>query len=464
MNALTPIAVTLEQLATGRVSCSTLVNGCLDAIADPRGEGKRAFLRVAADAARQTAAEFDAGGYKRGPLAGLPISIKDLLDVAGERTLAGSVVLANSEPKARDAVVVERLKRSGAVIVGRTNMTEFAFSALGLNPHYGTPRNPYDRATGRIPGGSSSGAAVSVTDGMAYAAIGSDTGGSVRIPAALCGLVGFKPTARRVPTEGAYPLSSTLDSLGPLAPTVECCALMDAVLADEELPRGGEHELAGLRLGVLQGYVIERLEKPVADAFDAALSLLSSLGAKVTEVRFASLDRIPAANQGGGFVAAEAYAWHRSLMEDHSAEYDPRVLTRILRGARQSAADYIDLLQTRRQCILEASSSFEGYDAVLLPTLACTAPALAELEASDQAYVEANALILRNPSIINFLDGCALSIPCQLPGEAPVGLMVAGLAGQDRKILSAGAAIEAALASAGRAVHVARISVRSSLR
>ncbi len=454
MKTLTPISVNLEKLASGEVTSLSLVNECLDAIADPLGEGKRAFTRVAPDAVRAAASQADAAvKLKSAPLAGLPISIKDLVDVAGEPTPAGSVALANSAPKIADAPIVQRLRSAGAVIVGRTNMTEFAYSGLGINPHYGTPRNPYDRATGRIPGGSSSGAVVSVTDCMAHAAIGSDTGGSVRIPAALCGVVGFKPTARRVPISGVLPLSPSLDSLGPIAPTVACCALIDAVLAGEAPQPLVTPDLSSLRLAVLQGYVLDSLQPAVAEAFSAAISLLSSRGAKLTDVHFTSLNRIPEANARGGLIAAEAYAWHRHLLEDHSTEYDPRVLTRILRGAQLSAADYIDVLDARRQIIADAASAFAEYDAILLPTLACIAPPIAELVADDQAYLDANATILRNPSIINFLDGCALSVPCHLPGESPVGLMIAGLAGQDKTVLSLGAVIESALAAAGRAVH-----------
>jgi aspartyl-tRNA(Asn)/glutamyl-tRNA(Gln) amidotransferase subunit A len=449
---LLPIAGTLDRLAAGEASIGRLVSACLAAISDPSGEGSRAFTRVDAESALAHASTF--GRQRaRGPLAGLPISIKDIFDVAGEVTAAGSVVLAYGPPSNRDATVVKRLRDAGAVVIGRTNMTEFAYSGLGLNPHYGTPRNPYDRAGGRIPGGSSSGAAVSVADGMAYAAIGSDTGGSVRVPAALCGLTGFKPTARRVPCDGVLPLSNSLDSIGPIAPTVACCALIDAVLAGEAYTQLAIPALSGLRFGVLQGYVLDGLEEPVAAAFASALSLLSSLGATVVDVHFDGLDSIASCNQKGGFAAAEAYAWHRPLIERDSPGYDPRVLSRILRGKEMTAADYIDLLEARRRIITEASAAFRGFDALLLPTVPRIAPLIAELEASDDAYFSANAAMLRNPSVFNFLNGCALSIPCHMPGEAPVGLMIAALSMQDHTLLGVGAAIESALRSAGRAVH-----------
>jgi aspartyl-tRNA(Asn)/glutamyl-tRNA(Gln) amidotransferase subunit A len=445
------ISSTLDRLDAGELTSSSLVNACLEAIVDPGGEGSRAFVGLTAGATAK-AAMHDRNRPK-GKLAGLPLSIKDLFDVAGEVTTAGSRVLAGNPPAKRDATVVHRLHDAGAIVIGRTNMTEFAYSGLGLNPHYGTPRNPFDRSSGLIPGGSSSGAAVSVSDGMAHAAIGSDTGGSVRIPAALCGLTGFKPTARRVPLDGVLPLSPSLDSIGPIAPTVACCARIDAVLAGEEVQAQSPPKLSRLRLGVLQGYVLEGLEDHVAGAFSAAISLLSSLGAQVDDVRFAGLDRIALYNQKGGISAAEAYAWHRQALERDSSRYDPRVLSRLLRGREMTAADYLDLLKARRETIAEAAIAFRGFDAIILPTVPRTAPPIASVETSDGAYFDANAAMLRNPSIFNFVDGCALSVPCHLPGEAPVGLMIAGLSMQDRTVLGVGAAIEVALKLAGCAVH-----------
>ena len=420
----------------------------LSAIADPAGEGARAFTRVYSESARATVDAIDQlrGHGTVGPLQGVPISVKDLFDVAGEPTPAGSFVLADAPPAAVDSTVVARLREAGAVLVGRTNMTEFAFSGLGINPHYGTPRNPFDRATGRIPGGSTSGGVVSVSDGMAVAAIGSDTGGSVRIPAALCGLTGFKPTARRVSMTGVLPLSPSLDSVGPIARTVECCAIVDAILAGD-VPRPLERmQLSDLRIGLLQGYVLEDLEAPVARAFERALSALSAAGAKMVDFEFAPLRQLPGWNQKGGFAAPESYAWHRALIEEHGDRYDPRVKPRIMRGKEMLAADYIDLQRHRREIIADAERAFAAFDVLVLPTVSRIAPKITDLEASEAAYFEANTAILRNPSIFNFLDGCALSIPCHLPGEPPVGLMVAALGGHDSTVLRAGLAIETALA------------------
>jgi aspartyl-tRNA(Asn)/glutamyl-tRNA(Gln) amidotransferase subunit A len=427
-------------------SCRTALEASLACIADESGEGKRAFTRVYAASAREQADAADAlyrcGSDAAGPLAGVTVSVKDLFDVAGDITTAGSRVLANAAPATADAEIVSRLKRAGAVIVGRTNMTEFAYSGVGLNPHYGTPKNPYDRASALIPGGSSAGAVVSVSDGMAAVAIGTDTGGSLRIPAALCGLVGFKPTARRVPMDGVLPLAPSLDSVGPIGRTVDCCARVDAVLAGEEYEPLPHVELSSLRLGVLQGYVLDAMDDATVDAFDRTLTALSAAGARVVPVEFAALARIPASNQT---AATEAYAWHRTLLEASGHLYDPHVSARILHGAGVLAADYLDLMRARREIIREAERAFDGFDAILLPTTPRVAPPIASLEQSDDVYFDVNGAMLRNTSIFNFLDGCGLSIPCQRVGDAPVGLMIAGLGGWDARILRVGAAIEALL-------------------
>jgi aspartyl-tRNA(Asn)/glutamyl-tRNA(Gln) amidotransferase subunit A len=426
-------------------SCRAVLEDCLARIGDVNGEGSRAFTRVYASTAREQADAADVvyrNGAVAAPLAGVPVSIKDLFDVAGNATTAGSRVLVNAAPAAADAVIVSRLKQAGAVIVGRTNMTEFAYSGVGLNPHYGTPKNPYQRASALIPGGSSSGAAVSVADGMAAIAIGTDTGGSVRIPAALCGLVGFKPTARRVPMDGVLPLAPSLDSIGPIGLTVDCCARVDAVLAGEVYERMERFEVSSLRLGVLQGYVLDALDTATGEAFDRALNELSRAGAKLEPVEFSALARIPASNQT---AATEAYAWHRTLLEGSSHLYDPHVSARILHGAGVLAADYLDLMRARREIIREAEQAFDGFDAILLPTTPRVAPPIASLEQSDAVYFEVNGAMLRNTSVFNFLDGCGLSVPCHREGEAPVGLLIAGLGGWDDRILRMGAAIEAAL-------------------
>jgi aspartyl-tRNA(Asn)/glutamyl-tRNA(Gln) amidotransferase subunit A len=434
-------------LNEGRATSAKLTDAALAHIADPAGEGMRVFTRVYSGQARAAAQASDllrSAGLARSAIDGLPISIKDLFDVAGETTMAGSLVREGAPAATEHAVIVKRLLAAGAVIVGRTNMTEFAYSGVGINPHYGTPRNPWDRATGRIPGGSSSGAAVSVTDSMAVAAIGTDTGGSVRIPAAFCGLTGFKPTAHRVPLTGALPLSTRLDSIGPIAASVACCAQLDAILAGDDAPLPSAARLRGMRLAVPATVVLDGLDSTVAAAFDAALSRLSAAGALVEQIAVPEFADLAAINATGGLSGAEAWAWHKDLIERASDAYDPRVLSRIRRGKTMSAADLLELLQARVRWIASVEQRIAGYDALLMPTVPLVAPALAELS-EDDAYYRINALILRNPTLINFLDGCALSLPCHASGSAPVGLTLAAAGGRDRAILSLGMAVEACL-------------------
>jgi aspartyl-tRNA(Asn)/glutamyl-tRNA(Gln) amidotransferase subunit A len=448
MTALPTLEQARERLARGETTATQLAEQALARAA--QGEGPRVFIRVFEQTALAEARASDglrAAGLARSPIEGLPISVKDLFDIEGYPTLAGSALLRGAPPATRTAAVVQRLRRAGAVIVGTTNMTEFAYSGLGLNPHHGTPRNPWQREVdgGRIPGGSSSGAAVSVTDGMALAAIGSDTGGSVRIPSALCGLTGFKPTASRVSMAGVLPLSGSLDSIGPLAASVRCCATLDAILSGE--PPGALHAapLAGLRLLAPTNLVLDGMDETVAAAWQRALSRLSAAGVRITEAAVPALDELAAINAQGGLSAAEAWAWHRGHMATRLAEYDPRVGTRILRGKDMGAADYIDLLARRRQWIAQVEAQVAGHDLIAMPTVPVVAPKLAELAHSDEAYFAANGLILRNPSLVNFLDGCAVSLPCHRAGEAPVGLSLAGTRGQDRRLLSVALAVEAEL-------------------
>jgi aspartyl-tRNA(Asn)/glutamyl-tRNA(Gln) amidotransferase subunit A len=438
-----------SDLAALRVSSRELVTDCLARISSVTGEGSRTFLKVYGEQALATADFYDRmrqQGARLSRYAGIPVSVKDLFDIAGDTTLAGSTVLKGAAAANQDATAVERLKAAGFIVIGRTNMTEFAFSGLGINPHYGTPLNPWDRATGRIPGGSSSGAAVSITDAMAYGALGTDTGGSCRIPAALCGIVGFKPTASRVPLTGAYPLSASLDSIGPLANSVACCAVLDGILAGqpyaESQVAGGDLAANDLRLAVLTNYVTDDLDKAVAASFERALRALKEAGARLTEVTLPELGELPEINRNGGLSAAESYAHHKARLAKDGSRYDPRVSVRILRGSKQDAADYIELCNIRTNFRERVAKRIRKFDAVLMPTTPNTAPALSDL-APDEAYLRINALVLRNPSIVNFIDGCAISIPCQEPGAAPVGLSLFGLQNTDRQVLSAAAAVEA---------------------
>lgn len=396
------------------------------------------LARLAADHADALGA---AGAPPASPLAGLPVSIKDLLDVAGETTQAGSVVLHDAAPALRDAPVVARLRAAGAAIIGKTNMTEFAYSGVGLNPHHGTAANPAAIGLPRIPGGSSSGAAVSVAAGICVAGIGSDTGGSIRIPAALCGLVGFKPTARRVPTAGAIPLSSTLDTICALTRSVDDCILLDTIIADVPL-QIPSLPLSGLRLGVPSTLMLDALDDHVATSFAAALSCLSKAGAQIIDVALPELAQYQAF---GYFSAAEAYAWHRTLLARREAGYDPRVAKRIRLGATILAAEYIDLHAARNAWIGHMEKLLVPYDALIMPTVPIVAPLMADLEASEVEFFRNNSLLLRNTAAFNLLDGCAISLPCQAAGTLPVGLMVAGPALADARILAVARAIESCL-------------------
>jgi aspartyl-tRNA(Asn)/glutamyl-tRNA(Gln) amidotransferase subunit A len=440
------VAQLARDLDAGKTSSRELLEQALARIADPQGEGARTFMKVYAESARAEADASDRlrkAGVRRSPVDGLPVSLKDLFDVAGDVTRAGSKVYAARA--ARDATAVARLRAAGAVFVGRTNMVEFAFGGVGLNPHYGTPKNPWDRKTGRVPGGSSSGAAVSVADGMCVMGLGTDTRGSIRGPAALCGVTGFKPTQRRVPLEGAFPLSFTLDSIGPLANSIECCAAYDAVLSGE--PAGlAELPVRGLRLLLPRSSAIEDLDAQVGAAFDAALKRLSAAGAAIVEVPVPAFDRQAEYFKGGGFAGAESYYVHRERL-DRVAEFDPFVGKRVLLGKDLSAADYVALRFLRASYQEEVAALMEPFDALLMPTAPCVAPSIAEAGASDEAYFRWNGRLLRNHGLVNFLDGCAASLPCQAPGAAPVGLMVCGTAGTDRRVLAVSRAIERALSA-----------------
>lgn len=445
MNTLQSLAT---DLAAGRTTSRALVEDAIARIDDAAGEGARVFTRVDRAAARAAAVVADGlrkAGVVPSLLAGLPISVKDLFDVRGEVTTAGSVVLKDAPPASMDAVIVARLRAAGAVILGRTNMTEFAYSGVGLNPHYGTPKSPWDRKTGRIPGGSSAGAGVSVADRMSVASIGTDTGGSVRIPAALNGIVGFKPTARRIPLAGCFPLSASLDSIGPLALSVACCALVDAAMAGAVIAPPEEIPLSGLRFAVAKTIVQDEMDRHVADAFAQALSRLSAAGARIVDIPFAELAEIPKINTKGGIIGAESYAVHRERLASAGDRFDPRVRVRIQRGAQIAAADYIETVRARAALIARANGATAPFDAVLMPTVPEIAPPIADLAASDEIYAKKNVLMLRNPTMANFLDRCALSIPCHRPGEAPVGLTVMGEIGADQRLLAMGRAIETTL-------------------
>lgn len=398
------------------------------------------------DAEAQACAAAVDGSFAAGvplpPLAGLAISVKDLFDVQGHPTTAGSRVLAEAAPASADAPAVARLRAAGAALTGHTNMTEFAFSGVGINPHHGTPVNvatkPLD-AQARIPGGSTSGGAVSVASGAAWAALGSDTGGSIRIPAALHGLVGFKNTARLTPTAGAIPLSTTLDTACAITRSVRDAALLHEVLSAQPVSLVGR-PASELRLGMPKR-LLEGMDATVSEAFARAIAALSRAGARIEEIVLPELDEIAGLNATGGFSAAESWAWHRTLLKNRQADYDPRVALRIRRGETMSAADYIDLQHARKDWISRMTRTLCRYDALLSPTVPVVAPTIESL-ADDEAFFATNALLLRNPSVVNMLDGCALSLPCHATGQLPAGLMVWSHALQDDTVLDVSLAIE----------------------
>jgi aspartyl-tRNA(Asn)/glutamyl-tRNA(Gln) amidotransferase subunit A len=418
------LAALADDLDSGRTSARKLVDECLARIADTSGEGARAFIHVDAEAAIEAAEAMDRLREVKAapsPFAGIPVSIKDLFDIKGQVTRAGSRALDDSPPAETDAPAVARLRRAGFIVIGRTNMTEFAYSGMGINPHYGTPKSAWQRSVGHVPG--------------------TDTGGSCRIPAAYNGIVGYKPTQRRVPLEGAVPLSFTLDSIGPLARTVGCCAVLDAVLANETIAPLRPRPIKGMRLAVPTTVALDELEDTVARTFDRALDALSRLGALIERIEVPEFLDVAPMNARGGFAAAESYAWHRYLIVSKGDVYDPRVSTRILCGESLSAADYVDFLGARKSLIARATVRLAPYDALVLPTTANTPPVIADL-ADDKAFTKANLLSLRNCTLINMIDGCAISIPAHREGEVPVGLMLAASGGADRRIFELAAAME----------------------
>ena len=447
MSDMPTLASLADDLERGRTSARKLVEQCIARIADPAGEGERTFIHVDKEAALDAADAMDhlrKANAAPSRFAGIPVSIKDLFDIKGQVTRAGSRALEDSAAAEADAVVVARLRRAGFVVIGRTNMTEFAYSGIGINPHYGTPKSAWQRNVGHVPGGSSSGAAVSVVDGMAHGALGTDTGGSCRIPAAFNGIVGFKPTQRRIPLDGGVPLSFSLDSFGPLARSAECCATLDAVLADQPVVALRPRPVKGMHLAVPTTVALEGLDDAVARAFERALEMLSRQGASIERIEVPEFLDVAAINAKGGLTAAESFAWHRYLLTSKGDDYDPRVSTRILRGETISAADYIDMLNARRSLIARAEKRIAPYDALILPTTANTPPRIDDL-ADDKAFTTENLRALRNCTLINMIDGCAISLPAHRQGEVPVGLMLAAAGGSDRRILELAAGMESVI-------------------
>jgi aspartyl-tRNA(Asn)/glutamyl-tRNA(Gln) amidotransferase subunit A len=425
------------------VSARERLEAAFARIDDPQGEGARACLTVYRERAKAAADAADArakAGISLGPLDGTIMTIKDLFDVAGEVTRAGSRILAEeAKPASADAPVVRRLRAGGAVIVAKTNMTEFAYSGVGTNPHFGTPGNPADRK--RVPGGSSSGAAVAAADGMCEISIGTDTGGSCRIPGALCGLVGYKPSRQRIPTEGAFPLSYSIDSIGPIARSVEACAKADAVMANDVFTGLEAAPLAGLRIGIVQGFPLENLDETVAKRFPDAVGRLRQAGARISEEKLALLDDMARVNGKGGVQPAEAFSVHRERLSRRADAIDPNVRARLERARNIGAADYIDMVRERARLIEAMDVRLADLDVLAWPTSPIVAPTMQEVATADE-FGRKNAVLLRNTVIVNFFDLCAVSIPMPGAGSLPTGLMLVARNGHDRRLFRIAAAVE----------------------
>lgn len=418
------------------------VASALEGAANPAVQ--HVFTQLYADSAHATAQQRDAqaqAGHSLGVLHGVCITLKDNIDVASETTMAGGVVCAGEAPALHDAPVVQRLREAGAVVLGKTNMSEFAFSGVGINPHHGTPANPADPAHARVPGGSSSGAAVSVALGLAEVGIGTDTGGSIRIPAALCGLVGYKSTQARITCTGVMELSRTLDTVGSITRSVRACLAVDAVLSQQPLPIDAK-ELRGLRFAVPQTLMMDDVDATVSQAFARTLLRISEAGAQVVEIPFTALGDIAALSMPGGFSPIESYAAHHARLMRGALQIDHRVVARMMLGKGISAQDYLELHNRRHAWIAAAEQTLHGFDAMLCPTVPMVAPLTEPLLKDDEAFFKVNRLLLRNPSAINYMDGCAWSLPCHEAGELPVGLMVSSVAGQDAHLARVALALE----------------------
>ncbi|MER8971391.1 MULTISPECIES: amidase [unclassified Mesorhizobium] len=424
----------------------------LEAILSPlaaRVDDERVFVKLYPEAARAAADAADARrkiGVTLGPLDGAIVSIKDLFDVAGEPTTAGSLLLANAAPALRDAIVVQQLRQAGAIILGKTNMTEFAFTAIGVNPHYGTPGNASDAS--RIPGGSSSGAGVSVGEGTSEISIGSDTGGSVRIPASLNGVVGFKPTARRVPLAGAFPLSATLDSIGPLARTVAECAAADAVMSGENLAALLPLPLDGLRIGIARGVLFDDTQEEVATTFDRCLRKIELSGARLVEL---SIDDLLAdlrvATQRASIAAMEGAEIHADwLATGATRPVDPRVSGPLSRAAAIPATVYIRAMRRRTALAAAMDDRLASVDVLALPTTPVTAPTIVSMTSDEALCNRTEGLLLRNTQVANQFDLSAISLP--MPGMTrPAGLMLVARNGHDDHLLRIAAGVEGLLAN-----------------
>lgn len=442
-----------RQLALGRLDAVDLVEETLARIA--ACEDPAVFVETLADRARAEA-KAAAGRLRAGtpasPLDGVPLAWKDLFDCAGRVTTAGSAVLRDAAPAGADAALVAAGQRAGLVTVGTTNMTEFAYSGIGLNPNYGTPRNPHDAGVARAPGGSSSGSGVAVARGLVPAAIGTDTGGSIRIPAAFNGVVGYKSSTGHYPMEGVFPLSWSLDTLGPLAHDVADCMVVDAVLRGQPVPavapvRLADGALSDLDLIVPETVMLDDCQPAVRANFEVTLERLACAGARVRREAVPEFAEILALIAARGHVQlAEALAvhWDRVHGPD-AARMDARVVRRLRQGASMSAVDLVLFARERARLIAQTDARF-GDALILCPTTPHVAMPMAPLEQNQELFFQWNAKTLRNTMIGNFLDWCGVSIPNGSDGDGlPTGLLISARHGRDASLLGAALAMEDAV-------------------
>lgn len=415
-----------------------------------RSRSNNAFIAVTRERARVEAAEADERyrrGKPRSALDGVPIAWKDLIDVAGSRTTAGSRLLADRPATSRDSPCVANTASLGMVTIGKLNLSELAYSGLGLNPHFGTPCNPNDPRTPRAPGGSSSGCGVAVAARLVPCSVGTDTGGSVRIPASFNGVTGYKTSCGRIDKRGVVPLSRTYDTIGPLARSVEDCILLDAALRGVTSARGQPLPLARLSLLVPMNVVMEEAESAVRENFERALEMLSAAGVVIRRERVEVLDHVLAMNaRHGTLTAAEAYQQHRDIVDsDSAAHLDRRVLRRILAGKRMSAADVLEIRAGRRRLIRSLLAGL-GEALIAMPTTPLVAPAIAPLDADDELFHSINQLTLRNTMLGNILDLCGVAMPSGRDAAGmPTSILVSAPGGEDERLLSAALAVEGVL-------------------
>jgi aspartyl-tRNA(Asn)/glutamyl-tRNA(Gln) amidotransferase subunit A len=384
-------------------------------------------------------------GRSLGLLDGIPIAWKNLFDIKGEVTTAGSVVLSSDPPASEDAAVVTALASAGMVSVGSVNMSEFAYSGLGLNPHYGTPENVASKGgIARVPGGSSSGSAVAVAAGLVPVSIGTDTGGSVRIPAAFNGIVGYKATRGRYSMKGVFPLAKSLDSLGPLCRTAQDALWIDAAMRGRA-PVREDISLSDIALVIPQTVVFDDAEDGVVTAFDAAIARLKGAGVRVRYQAFPAFTEIfDLMARHGPLVTAEAFSLHRERLFGPEAErMDRRVVARARLGEKITLSDYLRMLAARERLIEDVANAVGPQAFIAFPTVAHVAPPIAPLIEDDDLFARTNAKTLRNTLIGNLLDWCGISIPCGCgDADMPVGFLLSGLANQDDRLLAASIKLE----------------------